>query len=48
MSAPILFAGIPILLAPLVYLLHRTRPVATVLTVLAAFALALSSCLAQY
>ena len=41
MSAPILFAGIPILLAPLVYLLHRTRPVATVLTVLATFALAL-------
>jgi formate hydrogenlyase subunit 3/multisubunit Na+/H+ antiporter MnhD subunit len=41
MSAPILFAGIPILLAPLVYLLYRTRPVATGLTVLVTLVLAL-------
>lgn len=40
MSAPILFAGIPILLAPLVYLLHGTRPVATGLAVLATMGLA--------
>jgi formate hydrogenlyase subunit 3/multisubunit Na+/H+ antiporter MnhD subunit len=41
MSAPILFAGIPILLAPLVYLINRTRPVATGLTVLVALLLTL-------
>jgi formate hydrogenlyase subunit 3/multisubunit Na+/H+ antiporter MnhD subunit len=41
MPAPLLFAGIPLLLAPLVYLLNRTRPVATGLTVLAALILAL-------
>lgn len=41
MSAPILFTGIPILLAPLVYLLHRTRPVATGVSVLVTVILAL-------
>jgi formate hydrogenlyase subunit 3/multisubunit Na+/H+ antiporter MnhD subunit len=46
MSAPILFVILPILLAPLVYLLHRSRPVDIGLTVvvtvvLAALALAL-------
>jgi formate hydrogenlyase subunit 3/multisubunit Na+/H+ antiporter MnhD subunit len=40
MAAPILFAGIPILLAPLVYLISRTRPVATILAVLATLLLA--------
>src|SRR5438552_8087799 len=40
MSAPILFAGIPILAAPLVYLLVRTRPVATTLAVLITLVLA--------
>jgi formate hydrogenlyase subunit 3/multisubunit Na+/H+ antiporter MnhD subunit len=40
MSAPILFAGIPLLLAPLVYLLTRTRPVATALAVLMAVLMA--------
>jgi formate hydrogenlyase subunit 3/multisubunit Na+/H+ antiporter MnhD subunit len=40
MSAPILFAGIPLLLAPLVYIIGRTRPVATGLSVLAALLLA--------
>ena len=41
MSAPIQFVGIPILAAPLVYLLVRTRPVATMLAVLVAVVLAL-------
>jgi len=41
MPAPILFAGIPLLLSPLVYLLNRARPVATALTVLAAVLLAI-------
>src|SRR6478735_4857123 len=41
MSAPILFAGIPLLLAPLIYLLNRTRPVATALAMLAVIVLAL-------
>jgi formate hydrogenlyase subunit 3/multisubunit Na+/H+ antiporter MnhD subunit len=41
MSAPILFAGIPILLVPLVYLLHRARPVDTGMTVLVTLVLAL-------
>ena len=34
MAAPILFAGIPLLVAPLVYLLNRTRLVATGLSLL--------------
>lgn len=41
MSAPILFAGIPILAAPLVYLLFRSRPVATAVAVLITLVLAL-------
>ena len=41
MSAPVLFAGIPILLAPLVYVISRTRLVAVGLTVLVTLVLIL-------
>jgi formate hydrogenlyase subunit 3/multisubunit Na+/H+ antiporter MnhD subunit len=40
MSAPILFSAIPILLVPLVYLLHRARPVDVGLAVLVTVGLA--------